>query len=92
MLICPQTVAAHTATITLQPTDPDFAILLNAISAPVEPSGTGQVCPAYADLLQDVVANTSSTPLLTHLPLDRCGHYQQDVLKAITQARSHQAG
>jgi hypothetical protein len=83
----PSTPTAPHRTVTVDQGDPMFARLVNALSAPDRPA-TSAVCPAYADVPQDVIGRTNSGLLLRiHVPVDGCGHYLAAALSALTALR-----
>lgn len=87
VLLCPTaTPSGSGSEVTLTPSDPAFDPLLVALARPDDPRSTGP-CPMYADLVQPVVARTSSVVILVHVPVDGCLHYQAPARAAIAQAR-----
>ncbi|MGN6473445.1 MAG: hypothetical protein ACTHK4_07325 [Mycobacteriales bacterium] len=60
--------------ITLAPGSTHFEALLSALSLPDGVRAPNVMCPAYAELIQPVHAQTGSGPLLVHLPVDGCDH------------------
>jgi hypothetical protein len=66
---------------------PIFRALITALSRARERS-TGAVCPAYADLMQVVLAKTRDGVYQVSIPTDGCGHYQRDALEALNRARA----
>lgn len=74
--------------VTLRADDPRWDRLLAALSAADVPPEPGQVCPAYADLEQRVVADSARGPLRVHIPVDGCRHYQRAVVGLLAAIRA----
>ncbi|HEX3706974.1 MAG TPA: hypothetical protein VHV76_10120 [Mycobacteriales bacterium] len=69
-------------------TDPRFAVLAHALSVPDEKApGAGFACAEYANLPQPVIGETAAGPFLIHIPVDGCGHYLSTALSAISALR-----
>lgn len=87
LLLCPLgTPGVRSRAVTVVATQPLFAILITALSAPDETRTTG-ACPEYADLPQNVLARTSDGAYQLSIPTDECGHYQRRALDALNRAR-----
>jgi hypothetical protein len=65
---------------------PQFAPLVRALAAPDGKHTPGVMCPMYAQLIQPVIADSASGPLLVHVPVDGCGHYLPGAMSALTAA------
>jgi hypothetical protein len=78
---------ASTVVITLRPGDASFSSLVQLLAAPDDPP-TIAACPGLADVPQPVIADTTSGPLLVHIPVDDCGLYQAAADSALTAARA----
>lgn len=74
--------------VTVRPDDPRWDQLLGALSADDVPPDPGAVCPAYANVEQRVVADSTRGPLVVHIPVDGCHHYQRDALTILTAIRA----
>ena len=87
LLVCPLGMPGPTSkAVTVAATDPQFAVLVTALSAPDEAPTTG-ACPMYADALQYVFAKTPDGVYQVSIPTDACRHYQQGALDALNQVR-----
>jgi hypothetical protein len=87
LLLCPIDAPGLASTaVTINASDPQFAALVSALSAPDEPRTT-QACPMYADVPQFVVAQTDDGVYEVTIPTDSCGHYQRGALAALTHVR-----
>jgi hypothetical protein len=87
LLLCPLGMPGQPSNaVTVAATQPVFHALVAALSRAHEPS-TGAVCPAYADLMQVVLAKNRSGAYQVSIPTDGCGHYQRDALDALSRAR-----
>jgi len=73
-------------TVTVTAYQPVFASLITALSVPDDPATRG-ACPAYADLPQTVLAQTSRCVYQVAIPVDGCMHYQRAALDALSRAR-----
>jgi hypothetical protein len=88
-LLCPTNLpGTPSKAVTVTDRSPEFATLLAALSARDATPTTG-VCAAYADLAQVVLASTAHAVYQVSIPVDSCHHYQQRVLKALSQARGN---
>lgn len=67
---------------TLSSGDPRFAPLASALSEADLPRQSGP-CPLYADVVQPVLARTTSQVLWVHVPVDGCGHYRTEARAAL---------
>ena len=77
------------STVTIARGDARLAPLVAALSVADKPSPPGQqVCAAYADAVQVVLAATPSGDLRVHVPVDGCGHYLPSVLRLLSADRS----
>ena len=88
LLLCPLGFPGQASSaVTVTPTQPIFRALIAALSRVHEPA-SGAVCPAYADLMQDVLAKTRDGVYQVSIPTDGCGHYQRGALEALNRARA----
>jgi hypothetical protein len=88
LLLCPLGFPGQAGkAVTVVPGRPIFRALITALSRARERS-TGAVCPAYADLMQVVLAKTRDGIYQVSVPTDGCGHYQRDALEALNRARA----
>jgi len=87
LLLCPLGMPGQPSNaVTVPATQAIFPALVAALSRAHEPS-TGAVCPAYADLMQVVLAKTRSGTFQVSIPTDGCGHYQRVALDTLNRAR-----
>jgi hypothetical protein len=87
LLLCPlATPRLMSTAVTITASDPKFAALIKALSAPNEPR-TSQACPMYADVPQIVIAETVDSAYQVLIPTDACGHYQRGALTTLNRAR-----
>jgi hypothetical protein len=68
--------------LTVRPTDPQFARLSAALSAPNAPR-TNQACPALAELEIVLLARTPTGAFQVSIPVDGCDLYQRAAVEAI---------
>jgi len=88
LLLCPLSMPGVSGeAVTVRADQPIFNRMISALSAADEPSIGGGPCPAYADLLQVVLAKTSGSAYEVSIPTDACGHYQPAALDALSRAR-----
>jgi hypothetical protein len=88
LLLCPTSAPGRSLkTVKVGANQPSFEVLVSALSAADEPPTSGAVCPAYADLLQYVLAKTRTGEYQVSIPTDACGHYQRGALDALNDAR-----
>lgn len=91
--LCPlQNVNGPRRTVNVDSGDPGFTQLTAALAAPDGHSSPQTACPAYADLPQTVIAETSEGPMLLHIPVDGCGHYLSEPLTLLTALRGGHTG
>jgi hypothetical protein len=83
LVVCP---LADTSAVIVTPGSGLFTRLARALSAP-DPPPTNLPCPAYGNAPQDVIARTTSGPMLIEIPVDDCEHYQTAVLSALSASR-----
>jgi hypothetical protein len=90
LLLCPPGLPGQSSRpVTITANQGSFAALISALSRPDEPK-TGAVCPAYADLIQVVLARTGENAYRVSLPADGCGHYLHPAVDALNRARGTQ--
>jgi hypothetical protein len=85
--VCPLStpVGGHRA-YTVSQGSPHFAPLVRALAVPDGNRSPGVMCPMYAQLIQPVIGDSTSGPLLIHVPVDGCGHYLPGAMSALTAA------